>query len=215
MCSSGTVGLVRPDRDDRSRHRNAVGGGAWQDALVFRIHPLWVLCEPVAGPQGDAPNDHAKPGDVLLGAGSVRRKALVAMVDKSPPEVVALCIESFSATPVSLIRKVAGLSNSDAPLQPQDPAMAQGANAVMTREAVEAVVSVATAGPSDQRLFAAIDLQRRGYFSSALVEVAGPSPMIRRTASSSLAPSQCTCLAKCVTKLPPASASVGGIEFRA
>src|SRR5438045_9590358 len=42
----------------------------------------------------------------------------------------------------------------------------------------------------------------RGYFSSAAVEVAGPSPMIRRTASSSLAPSQCTCLPKCVTKLP-------------
>jgi hypothetical protein len=40
------------------------------------------------------------------------------------------------------------------------------------------------------------------YFSSAVVDVAGPSPMIRRTASSSLAPSQCTCLAKCVTKLP-------------
>ena len=36
----------------------------------------------------------------------------------------------------------------------------------------------------------------------AAVDVAGPSPMIRRTASSSLAPSQCTCLPKCVTKLP-------------
>ena len=63
-------------------------------------------------------------------------KALLAMVDSSPPDVVALCIESFSATPVSLIRKVAGLSNNDAPLQPQGPASAQGANAVMTREAV-------------------------------------------------------------------------------
>src|ERR1700731_916599 len=40
------------------------------------------------------------------------------------------------------------------------------------------------------------------YFSSAAVDVAGPSPMIKRTASSSLAPSQCTCLPKCVTKLP-------------
>src|SRR5260370_1043971 len=41
-----------------------------------------------------------------------------------------------------------------------------------------------------------------GYFSSAAVEVAGPSPMISSTASSSLAPSQCTCLPKWVTKLP-------------
>ena len=32
------------------------------------------------------------------------------------------------------------------------------------------------------------------YFSSAAVAVAGPSPMISSTASSSLAPSQCTCL---------------------
>ena len=40
------------------------------------------------------------------------------------------------------------------------------------------------------------------YFSSAAVEVAGPSPMISNTASSSLAPSQCTCLPKWVTKLP-------------
>src|SRR4051812_17835034 len=39
------------------------------------------------------------------------------------------------------------------------------------------------------------------YFSSAAVEVAGPSPMISSTASSSLAPSQCTCLPKCVTKV--------------
>src|SRR6267143_2180567 len=40
------------------------------------------------------------------------------------------------------------------------------------------------------------------YFSSASVDVAGPSPMISSTASSSLAPSQCTCLPKWVTKLP-------------
>src|ERR1700754_3168435 len=45
-------------------------------------------------------------------------------------------------------------------------------------------------------------LRFRAYFSSAAVEVAGPSPMISRMASSSLAPSQCTCLPKCVTKLP-------------
>jgi len=32
------------------------------------------------------------------------------------------------------------------------------------------------------------------YFSSVAVDVAGPSPMIKSTASSSLAPSQCTCL---------------------
>ena len=38
------------------------------------------------------------------------------MVEKSPSEVVALCIESFSSTPVSLIRKVAGLADSDMPL---------------------------------------------------------------------------------------------------
>jgi hypothetical protein len=47
-----------------------------------------------------------------------------------------------------------------------------------------------------------MDFHQSSYFSSAAVEVAGPSPMIRRTASSSLAPSQCTCLAKWVTKLP-------------
>ena len=40
------------------------------------------------------------------------------------------------------------------------------------------------------------------YFSSAAIDVAGPSPMISSTASSSLAPSQWTCLPKCVTKLP-------------
>src|ERR1700750_2917314 len=47
------------------------------------------------------------------------------------------------------------------------------------------------------------------YFSSAAVEVPGPSPTISRTASSSLAPSQCTCLPKCVTKLP---AGIGTLE---
>ena len=62
-------------------------------------------------------------------------KALIAMVDKSPPDVVALCIESFSLTPVSLIRKVAGLSDSDVPLQPHGSAP-EGANAVKAREAV-------------------------------------------------------------------------------
>src|SRR4051812_4969962 len=46
------------------------------------------------------------------------------------------------------------------------------------------------------------DRLRRCHFCSASVEVAGPSPMISSTASSSLAPSQCTCLALCVTKLP-------------
>jgi hypothetical protein len=59
-------------------------------------------------------------------------KALNAMVDKSPAEVVALCIESFSSTPVSLIRKVAGLANNDAPLQPQGSSSTQG----VIREAV-------------------------------------------------------------------------------
>src|SRR5712671_5377687 len=46
------------------------------------------------------------------------------------------------------------------------------------------------------------------YFSSAAVDVAGPSPTIKSTASSSLAPSQCTCLPKCVTKLPAGIAVV-------
>src|SRR3954454_23439472 len=55
---------------------------------------------------------------------------------------------------------------------------------------------------NDREIISGIDLRLRGYFSSAPVEVAGPSPMIRRTASSSLAPSQWTCLPKCVTKLP-------------
>ena len=43
---------------------------------------------------------------------------------------------------------------------------------------------------------------RRGYFSSAAVEVAGPSPMIRRTASSSLAPSQVHLLGEVRDELP-------------
>jgi uncharacterized protein DUF6492 len=60
-------------------------------------------------------------------------EALIAMVDKSPADVVALCIESFSSTPVSLIRKVAGLADNDMPLQPQDPA---STGVVLTREAV-------------------------------------------------------------------------------
>ena len=47
------------------------------------------------------------------------KQALLAMVDRSPADVVALCIESFSSTPVSLIRKVAGLADNDMPLQPQ------------------------------------------------------------------------------------------------
>src|SRR6266478_3627779 len=38
--------------------------------------------------------------------------------------------------------------------------------------------------------------------SSTSVSVPGPSPTMRTQASSSLAPSQCTCLPKCVTKLP-------------
>src|SRR3954447_4021161 len=46
------------------------------------------------------------------------------------------------------------------------------------------------------------------YFSSAAVEVPGPSPTISSTASSSLAPSQCTCLPKWVTKLPAGIAVV-------
>src|SRR5215510_2835347 len=42
-----------------------------------------------------------------------------------------------------------------------------------------------------------------GYLaSSTSVSVPGPSPTMRTQASSSLAPSQCTCLPKCVTKLP-------------
>jgi hypothetical protein len=56
------------------------------------------------------------------------------MVEKSPSDVVALCIESFSSTPVSLIRKVAGLADNDMSLQPQESAAAQGASAF--REAV-------------------------------------------------------------------------------
>src|SRR5262249_17308067 len=40
-----------------------------------------------------------------------------------------------------------------------------------------------------------IDRGRWCYFCSGSVVVAGPSPMISSTASSSLAPSQCTCLA--------------------
>ena len=52
-------------------------------------------------------------------------EALIAMVDKSPADVVALCIESFSSTPVSLIRKVAGLADNDMPLQPQGSASTQ------------------------------------------------------------------------------------------
>src|SRR3974390_1820065 len=50
--------------------------------------------------------------------------------------------------------------------------------------------------------FAETDGFCRSYFSSAAVAVAGPSPMINKTASSSLAPSQSTCLPKWVTKLP-------------
>src|SRR3954447_1940304 len=43
----------------------------------------------------------------------------------------------------------------------------------------------------------------RSYFaSSTRVSVPGPSPTMSTQASSSLAPSQCTCLPKCVTKLP-------------
>ena len=63
-------------------------------------------------------------------------KALIAMVDKSSADVVALCIESFSSTPVSLIRKVVGLADSDMPLQPLGPASMQDANAVKARAAV-------------------------------------------------------------------------------
>jgi hypothetical protein len=37
------------------------------------------------------------------------------------------------------------------------------------------------------RIISGIDLRLRGYFSSAAVDVAGPSPMISRTASSSFA----------------------------
>ena len=44
------------------------------------------------------------------------------MVDKSPADVDALCIEFVSSTPVSLIRKVAGLADNDMPLQPQGSA---------------------------------------------------------------------------------------------
>jgi hypothetical protein len=61
-------------------------------------------------------------------------KALIAMVDKSSADVVALCIESFSSTPVSLIRKVVGLADSDMPLQPLGPASMQ--DVVLTKEAV-------------------------------------------------------------------------------
>src|SRR5438045_308492 len=47
------------------------------------------------------------------------------------------------------------------------------------------------------------------YFaSSTRVVVAGPSPTISRIASSSLAPSQCTCLPKWVTKVPAGIATV-------
>lgn len=45
-------------------------------------------------------------------------KALIAMIDRSPADVVALCVESFSSTPVSLIREVVGLTPSMASTQP-------------------------------------------------------------------------------------------------
>src|SRR5215831_13884255 len=52
-------------------------------------------------------------------------------------------------------------------------------------------------------------LERLGYFaSSTLVIVAGPSPTMSRIASSSLAPSQCTCFPKWVTKVPAGMATV-------
>lgn len=41
-------------------------------------------------------------------------RALIAMVDKSSAEVVALCIESFSLTPVPVIRDVVGLADCGA-----------------------------------------------------------------------------------------------------
>jgi hypothetical protein len=46
------------------------------------------------------------------------KQALVAMVDRSSPDVVALCVESFSSTPVPIIRDVVGLTGSEAPIQP-------------------------------------------------------------------------------------------------
>src|SRR5271166_597449 len=47
------------------------------------------------------------------------------------------------------------------------------------------------------------------YFaSSTRVLVVGPSPTVRRIASSSLAPSQCTCLPKWVTKVPAGMGTV-------
>ena len=61
-------------------------------------------------------------------------RALIAMIDKSPAEAVALCVESFSSTPVSLIRDVVGLSDTGKPTQLQSsiPASAQGTNIAAT-----------------------------------------------------------------------------------
>jgi hypothetical protein len=61
-------------------------------------------------------------------ADQLDEKALTAMVEKSPADAVALCVESFSSTPVALIREVVGLSDSEAPTQPQSSssASAQG-----------------------------------------------------------------------------------------
>jgi hypothetical protein len=64
-------------------------------------------------------------------------KALTAMVDGSPADVVALCVESFSSTPVSLIRQVVGLADRDMPTQPQLLNVgAEGADAAEAREIV-------------------------------------------------------------------------------
>jgi hypothetical protein len=63
-------------------------------------------------------------------------QALTAMVENSPADVVALCVESFSSTPVSLIRDVVGLSEGAKPKQPpSNSAAAQNANMAVTVKA--------------------------------------------------------------------------------
>lgn len=47
----------------------------------------------------------------------LNEQALTAMVNNAPADVVALCVESFSSTPVALIRDVVGLSDRRMPFQ--------------------------------------------------------------------------------------------------
>src|SRR5450631_3686133 len=114
--------------------------------------------------------------------------------------LMVLLTESVALVMTSVSFSVIDLSSPIPPSKIDYPEVTRCAAVKFRAKELNRLQAAAAHGAAESSFSS--DRMCRDYFSSASVEVAGPSPMISSTASSSLAPSQCTCLPKCVTKLP-------------